>query len=282
MRSGNPCFASRQSFALSGPSDCLPSAKLSHPRDHARHSLCAGRQHLDRRPRHRRQDERVARRKGRGRQPPRRRRHRRHQGGRQERARRLHAGARLYRHAGDRAVALQKCRLRSAQGFCADRPDRQCAEFAGGASVVPGQDRGRADRLCQGQSRQGQFRLRRRRHGEPYHRRIFCPLRRHHAGAYSLQGHRSGADRSAGRPHPDGVRADPGVAPQRHRGLLRALAVTSTTRSSLLPDVPTMVEAGLPGFDASLYYGLAAPPARRGRSSTSSTRRCATRSPPTR
>jgi tripartite-type tricarboxylate transporter receptor subunit TctC len=42
-------------------------------------------------------------------------------------------------------------------------------------------------------------------------------------------------------------------------GLLRALAVTSTTRSSLLPDVPTMIEAGLPGFDASLYYGLVAP-----------------------
>src|SRR6266853_1862826 len=42
-------------------------------------------------------------------------------------------------------------------------------------------------------------------------------------------------------------------------GTLRALAVTSTTRSNLLPDVPTMVEAGLPGFDASLYYGLVAP-----------------------
>jgi tripartite-type tricarboxylate transporter receptor subunit TctC len=41
--------------------------------------------------------------------------------------------------------------------------------------------------------------------------------------------------------------------------LLRALAVTSTTRSSLLPDVPTISETVLPGFDASLYYGLAAP-----------------------
>ena len=42
-------------------------------------------------------------------------------------------------------------------------------------------------------------------------------------------------------------------------GLLRALAVTSLARSSLLPDVPTMAEAGVPGFDVSLYYGLVAP-----------------------
>ena len=42
-------------------------------------------------------------------------------------------------------------------------------------------------------------------------------------------------------------------------GTLRALAVTTTARSSMLPDVPTVIEAGLPNFDASLRYGLVAP-----------------------
>jgi tripartite-type tricarboxylate transporter receptor subunit TctC len=51
----------------------------------------------------------------------------------------------------------------------------------------------------------------------------------------------------------------PASHPNVSAGKLRALAVTSITRSGLLPDVPTMMEAGLPGFDASLYYGLAAP-----------------------
>src|SRR3981189_1355719 len=51
----------------------------------------------------------------------------------------------------------------------------------------------------------------------------------------------------------------PASHPNVSAGLLRALAGTSTTRSSLLPDVPTIAESALPGFDASLYYGLVAP-----------------------
>ena len=42
-------------------------------------------------------------------------------------------------------------------------------------------------------------------------------------------------------------------------GKLRALAVTGTQRSAMLPDVPTVAEQGLPGYDASLWQGIVAP-----------------------
>jgi tripartite-type tricarboxylate transporter receptor subunit TctC len=42
-------------------------------------------------------------------------------------------------------------------------------------------------------------------------------------------------------------------------GTLKALAVTSLKRSPLMPDVPTVAETGLPGYEAVLRYGLLAP-----------------------
>jgi tripartite-type tricarboxylate transporter receptor subunit TctC len=45
------------------------------------------------------------------------------------------------------------------------------------------------------------------------------------------------------------------------QGKLRPLAVTTATRSPALPDVPTMAEAGLPGYDISGWHGIAAPAA---------------------
>jgi len=44
-------------------------------------------------------------------------------------------------------------------------------------------------------------------------------------------------------------------------GRLKALAISTAARSPLAPDLPTVAESGLPGFDFSLWYGLFAPAA---------------------
>jgi tripartite-type tricarboxylate transporter receptor subunit TctC len=48
-------------------------------------------------------------------------------------------------------------------------------------------------------------------------------------------------------------------APQIRGGKLKALAVTTATRSPAFPDVPTMQEAGVPGYEVTSWYGLWAP-----------------------
>jgi tripartite-type tricarboxylate transporter receptor subunit TctC len=49
------------------------------------------------------------------------------------------------------------------------------------------------------------------------------------------------------------------MAPNVGAGQVRALATTGKTRSSVLPDVPTADEAGVPGYEATIWLGLMAP-----------------------
>ena len=51
----------------------------------------------------------------------------------------------------------------------------------------------------------------------------------------------------------------PFVLPFIQADKFRALAVTSSRRSPMLPNVPTMAEAGLPGYDVSTWFGILAP-----------------------
>jgi tripartite-type tricarboxylate transporter receptor subunit TctC len=49
------------------------------------------------------------------------------------------------------------------------------------------------------------------------------------------------------------------IAPHVKAGRVRALAVTGTTRATSLPEVPTMIEAGVPGYEVTAWTGVIAP-----------------------
>jgi tripartite-type tricarboxylate transporter receptor subunit TctC len=53
--------------------------------------------------------------------------------------------------------------------------------------------------------------------------------------------------------------ASTNTVPQVMAGKVKALAVTTTTRSHVLPDVPTMEEAGVPGFTSDFWFGFFVP-----------------------
>jgi tripartite-type tricarboxylate transporter receptor subunit TctC len=49
------------------------------------------------------------------------------------------------------------------------------------------------------------------------------------------------------------------VRPQIASGKLRVLAVATATRAQAMPDLPTVAEAGVPGFKADVWFGVVAP-----------------------
>lgn len=51
----------------------------------------------------------------------------------------------------------------------------------------------------------------------------------------------------------------PNLLQQVRAGKVKAVAVTGTRRSSLLPGVPTVAEAGVPGYDVTVWFGIQAP-----------------------
>jgi tripartite-type tricarboxylate transporter receptor subunit TctC len=51
------------------------------------------------------------------------------------------------------------------------------------------------------------------------------------------------------------------VLPNMKSGRLRAIAITSAERSAIAPELPTVAESGLPGFESRTWYGLMAPAA---------------------
>ena len=55
------------------------------------------------------------------------------------------------------------------------------------------------------------------------------------------------------------IDAVPAMSPNIAENQVRALATTGKTRSTVLPNVPTVIEAGIPGYEATIWLGLMAP-----------------------
>ena len=67
------------------------------------------------------------------------------------------------------------------------------------------------------------------------------------------------AQRRDRRPGADDDRRGSGDGPNVAENQVRALATTGKTRSTVLPNAPTVIEAGIPGYEATIWLGLMAP-----------------------
>ena len=152
-------------------------------------------------------DARFARPAGGGRERPRRGRQSRRRPPRPRRARRLHHRHRAVEHARRQSDHLQAA-LPRARRFRADCAPHQHAAADHRAQGLPGEGRQGADRLAQGQSRQGHRRDRRRRRRRAGVVDLFCRQGRHQAAIRAVQGRRTGRARDGCRP--DRPHARPG------------------------------------------------------------------------
>ena len=110
------------------------------------------------------------------------------------------------------------------------------------------------------QRRGGVVRLVRDRHDPAHDGRIARQCISREISAHPLPRRSAGLDRAFDRRHrfPD-FHADRRGLSRSESGEFRALAVTSRARWAKLPDVPTVDEAGVPGFEMTSWSGLAAP-----------------------
>ena len=116
-------------------------------------------------------------------------------------------------------------------------------------------------RLCEGEPGQAQLFLGRQRHAAARHHGVAAAPLRRGGHAYSLSRRRARDDRPlAGQVQ---LKMDTYATAAQHvaAGRLRALAYAGAKRSKLMPDLPTVAEMGLPGYEGVLWMGIVAPAA---------------------
>src|SRR5262249_16820538 len=153
---------------------------------------------------------------------------------------------------GGQSQSLSQPRLRSVPRFHTDQHHRQSPSRPRRQLEDRSQQRAGAAGVRARAPRQAQLRLDRARHAGGSRHGIAedSDQDRHHPGL--LPGHRAGLVdvMFTGPPAAMGLAAG---------GKGKILAVASPSRSSLMPQVPTMQEAGVPGYELSGWFGLVAP-----------------------
>ncbi len=118
-----------------------------------------------------------------------------------------------------------------------------------------------ADLIAQARAKlwRDHLRLERRRQQPPHVGRDSGAARRHQHATCALSRRSRRGPRRGERRGDVGSFNAPTVLGQIKAGKLRALAVTTRERSAMLPDVPTMIEAGVPNFEVATWLGFALP-----------------------
>ena len=172
--------------------------------------------------------------------------------------RRLYAAARLHHDARDRAVHPARCRLRRAQGLRADRTDRRGAGAAAGQPGVSYRNVG--DLIAAIKASKEPFQVGVPSVGSVNH--LAAVLFAEQAGVklqyIPYKGSQPLTTDLIGGFVKVGFNPIPVSRAAIEGKLIRALAATSLKRSATYPDLPTVAESGLPGYDAVLNYGIVA------------------------
>src|SRR5207302_9851633 len=136
---------------------------------------------------------------------------------------------------------------------------RHHAERSGRQSDAAGEFRQGVDRVRQGESREALVRLRQQRQRRSSCRRAVQGRHGRRHGPHPVQRRGPGNAGIARGRHAIDVRQLREFDPANESRQTEGLAVTTSQRSKLAPDLPTMAEAGVPGFDISTWFGLLAP-----------------------
>ena len=185
--------------------------------------------------------------------------------GDQRACRRLYASARRARER-DQCDALRKAQSQLPARHDADRRADPVFQRDRGEPLRPGHHRSGADRASESQSRQTQHGLVWQRLDHPHVGRAVQDDDRHRHDPRAVSRRRARAHRYGRRAGAGDVRQHSDRGQFIKSGKLQGLAVTSTERSHVLPELPTVAQY-VPGYEASAWYGLGAPKTRRPKSS---------------